>query len=417
MSYGFRFIIVFAILLLVLAIRFIQFYKDKPIYRPDQEIILTTTLLTEPQATGRIQRFYVDNILIIAPRFPEYHYGENLAISGTLESKVLNDKKPASRQGGQILMLSFPKIESRPPVGGLALTRDIRQKIIGIFKETLPSSEGGLLLGIVFGIKESLPKDLFDNLRITGTLHVVAASGMNVTLVAGFISVFFGTFLSRQIAFSLSIVGILFYALLAGLEPSITRATIMGFLSFLALILGRQNWAILSLFFVGWLMLAINPRTLLDIGFQLSFLATLGLIAIKPILNSQLLLKDIRRYQLGNDLTTTLSAQIATLPILLANFGSYSLLSILTNTLVLWTIPLLMIIGGLAAMVALAVPFLAKILLVAALPFLFFFERVISFFAMFGGQIAMENFPVTITLGYYLILLSIILVLLKKQRV
>ncbi|MBI1919157.1 ComEC/Rec2 family competence protein [Candidatus Microgenomates bacterium] len=393
-----RLILLGFVLSVLLGLRFLFFYKTQPNYRVGQEVILTKTLLTEPQVAGKIQKFYINGIQIILPHFPEYHYGDQLTISGRLEERVIISQ---SRKNS-ILMLYFPKAEKNPPSGGLALTQVIRQKIVTVFEKSLPPTQSSLLLGIVFGFRETLDRELVQNLRMSGTLHVVAASGMNVTMVAGFISMLFGSFLRRQIALSFSIGAIIFYALLAGFEPGI---------SFLALILGRQNWALFSLFMTGTLMLLLNPGNILDIGFQLSFLATLGLIIIKPVIDIQILFKNIKRYQIGEDFATTLAAQLATMPILLANFGSFSLFSIFANALVLWTIPPMMVIGGLAAFLALIAPFIAKLVLMTALPLLLFFEKVIALFAVLGGQLKLENLPLTVSLGYYLILASLVLFL------
>ena len=139
-----------------------------------------------------------------------------------------------------------------------------------MFFQTLPSPSSSLLLGIIFGIKEQMPKDFTDNLRTSGVFHVIAASGMNVTLVAGFLSVFFAFFFKRQIAIGLSILGIIFYAILAGLEPSIIRASVMGILVFSAQILGRQTLAVNFLALTGFVMLFVDPSLIFDIGFQLS---------------------------------------------------------------------------------------------------------------------------------------------------
>lgn len=398
---------VVGLLIILLLIRFFTFYSNKPSFKTGQEIRLETTLLSEPRATGNTQSFYINNILVITSRFPEYHYGDKLIIFGTLEERVIDNKRI-------ILTIYFPKIENHSTSSWLALANFIRQKIITVFKDSLPSNEASLLLGIVFGIKENLDSDLFNNLRASGTLHVVAASGMNVSIVGSFLSSFLALLVRRQIAFALSILGIFFYALLAGLEPSIVRACLMGAISYSALILGRQNLAILSLFVSAYVMLFATPTTLFDIGFQLSFMATLGLIIFKPVLGNLGILKKISRLQVGNDLTTTVSAQLFTLPIILSNFGNYSPLSVAANTLVLWTIAPLMIIGGIGSILAPVLSILAKLVLIIALPLLLIFEKVVSVFAKFG-EFKINEFSFLIYLGYYLILFSIVIFFYRKN--
>lgn len=380
-------------LILLLGVRTYFFFQTKPHYKQGQEITLKTTLFSEPQVKEKTQSFYVDDILIITSRFPEYHYGQTLELSGIIQERVLNNKK-------QVLTLYFPNIKKDDTNNGLALIFFIRQKIMAVFKNTLPNTEASLILGIIFGFKENLPRELLDGLRISGTLHVVAASGMNVSMVGSFLSSVFGVLFRRQIALVFSILGILFYALLAGFEPSIIRASVMGILSFSALILGRQNLAILSLALAGYLMILFSPEIVLNVGFQLSFMATLGLIIIKP--------KFGKLNFFGDDLTTTLSAQLATFPILLSAFGNYSPFSIFSNALVLWTIPPIMILGGLASIFSLFLEPLTKLLLLFCLPLVLFFEQIILFFSSFGTGIVIEKLPLTIFVGYYLLLASLI---------
>lgn len=390
------------VFVIVLGARFYYFYQHKPNYRAGEEVRFTTTLLSEPQTTGSIQRFYINNILVIAARFPEYYYGDKLTVTGRLEERVINN----NLHKHSILMLYFPKIAKSPPTGILALTQTVRQKIVAVFTKSLPPTQSSLILGIVFGFREGLPAGLNQALRDSGTLHVVAASGMNVTMVASFLSAMFGLLFRRQIALILAIVGIFYYALIAGLEPSITRAALMGSLSFSALALGRQNWALLTLMIVGYLMLFISPSNIENIGFQLSFMATLGLILIKPLFG---------KAGIFDDLTTTLAAQVATLPILLANFGTYSLLSVVANALVLWTIPPIMVIGGIASLFSLILPFVSHAILIISLPFLLFFERTVNLFASFGSGLKIEELPLLIIIGYYLLITSLVMFFSSKQ--
>ena len=173
----------------------------------------------------------------------------------------------------------------------MAVFFGLRQHIISVFEKTLPSNYSSLLLGIVFGIKSSMSSNFLDNLKILGLMHIIAASGMNVTLVAGFLSAIFLLFLKRQIALILTIAGIFIYAFLAGFEPSIVRASIMGMITFTAQILGRQKLAGYSLFATAYIMIIFSPFVIWDIGFQLSFVSTAGLIFLRPVLYQIQILK------------------------------------------------------------------------------------------------------------------------------
>lgn len=388
-------------LIIVLGFRFFFFFENRPKYQDGQFLSFETDLLSQPKISGKTQKITVSQnsgqrIFITSPLFPQFNYADKIRISGKLKIRVLSS-------GDKIYLMNFPKIEAKNKGRNifLAITGFIRQKVISVFESTLPQIPSGLLLGIVFGIKEEIPQDFYENLRISGTLHVTAASGMNVTMVGGFLSVLFALILRRQIAVFAAIFGILFYAVLAGLEPSIVRASIMGILVFSSQILGRQNIAAYALLLTGYFMLLFDPNLIFDLGFQLSFIATAGLIFIMPLFS-------FRNLFIGSDLATTLSAQIAVLPILLSAFGSYSLWSILANTLVLWSIPLLMILGGLGAVAGFIFEPLASFLLYLSLPLLLYFEKVVSFFAQFPQMnLNISSWPFIV--GYYMIIMAAIL--------
>jgi competence protein ComEC len=402
------------------------FYNQKSVLKDGQKLSIETVLLKEPQFLGEKQKFSVSmsgqRIYLLVARYPQFHYGDRVKIEGEIRISSLESSLPTQKQR-DIISLSSANVElvkNReniiifPQDSILAVIFFFRQSVINFFKANLPSISASLLLGIVFGIKESMPSEFMENLRITGVLHVIAASGMNVTLIAGFLSSFLLVFLKRQFALLFSILGVAFYAVLAGLEPSIVRASIMGILVFLAQILGRQSSAGYVLFLTGFFMLFISPFLIEDIGFQLSFLATLGILYIQPIFSGAFRLKRIPL--LGEAVDTTFSAQLATLPILLVNFGTLSLWSVLVNALVLWTVPFLTIIGGIASLALNIVPFLARMLLYLILPLLLYFERVINLFAAFGGLVSFESFNLYMAVGYYLFLLSILVLLKKREK-
>lgn len=396
-----------AILILLFIARIIIFYQNRPNLYDGQHLIFETTLFSQPQILGKNQRFTVEykaeRIFIVTSLFPQFNYADKFKISGNLKISLLEN-------GKTFKSIVFPKIEAGNKGNNqfLSVAGFIRQNVTSFFQRNLSPTASSLLLGIIFGIKESIPKDFLGELKISGVLHVIAASGMNVTMVAGFLSSVFSLLFKRQIALVISIVGILFYAVLAGGEPSIIRASVMGILVFTASILGRQAWAIWGLLIAAYVMLFINPNVIFDIGFQLSFLATLGLIYISPIVQKAL------KHEIFGNFATTISAQAATLPVLLANFGTYSLWSVVVNGLVLWTVPVLMVLGGLAVMIGFILEPIGKILLFLALPLLLYFEKLVSFFAHLGGFVEIENLSWSFIVGYYMIVLSIIM--LKQEE-
>jgi len=152
----------------------------------------------------------------------------------------------------------------------------------------------------------------------------------------------------------------------------------------------RKSWAAADgayiLFLTGFVMLFLWPQFLTDVGFQLSFAATLGIMVIPSL---------FKRWEnaLSGDFLTTFSAQATTLPILLGSFGTYSLWSVLVNLLVLWTVPVLMILGGFAAMVSFVFAPLSKLLLYLCLPFLVYFQFITGFLPILKARLFCKIFP------------------------
>ena len=406
-----RVIIIFILVVLfLLFLRFFIFYQNFSQYQDGQSISLQVTLMQEPKVSNHGQRFTIktsenQRIAIQSGLSPRYHYGDRLAIQGSLQV----DK---NEKGQPFFSLRYPKIgvltQSQNPFFKASVW--VREKSSRLFYETLSPVSASLLMGILFGAKEDFPPDFWEDLQTTGVLHVIAASGMNVTFFTGAVMFSLGTFLKRRIAILLSIFAVIFYAFLAGMDPPILRASIMGLIAFAASFLGKQSFAFLSLFIAGFVLLLWQPAYLFDVGFQLSCLATLAILLFNPGL------KWLDKLgMLGEDIKTTISAQLGTLPILLGVFGKIGVWSILVNALVLWTIPLLMILGSLAVLGGLIFMPLGKIFLLFSLPFLLFFEYIVRTFASLGGELTMESFPWQLGVGYYLILSALIFHLISRK--
>lgn len=301
--------------------------------------------------------------------------------------------------------ISFQTSPSAPQ----SATSSIRERISRSFNLVLGKDESALLLGIVIGSKGNFNKEFSSAFKKTGVAHVIAASGMNVSMVSSFLLTVSILLFRRQTALIFSGLAIIFYCALANFEPSIVRAGIMAIFAYGSGILGRQNTSLLALFFTAFLMVFISPGIIEDLGFQLSFLSTAGIILLSPFF------KGLSNFFL-EDLKTTLSAQIATLPVIFFFFSTYSPISILVNLLVLWTVPPLMILGGFAAFVSIIAPVLSKPFLLLSIPLLIYFKSVVLNMSAFAFEYRFENFPWALIAGYYLILLSVILWGYKKTN-
>ncbi|MEK7559350.1 MAG: ComEC/Rec2 family competence protein [Patescibacteria group bacterium] len=392
----------------VLILRFITL--DKAELSEGQNVDFTSRLMTEPTPKGHqqsFQLFYKGNrININTSSEKEYHYGEILRVNGSLTINLLKSRS-------RFITMKSPQIEAKEDK--LAVLYNVRQLIISTFERNLSPNNSALLLGIVFGIKSNFSTNFLENLKLLGLMHVIAASGMNVTLTAGFLSAIFLIFFKRQTALVLTISGIIFYALLAGFQPSIVRAAIMGIIVFTAQILGRQRLSAYSLFITAYIMILFSPFVVWDIGFQLSFLATAGLIFLRPLFYEIGFLKKFFSFiVVGQDVSTTIAAQIATLPILLANFGLYSLSSVVINALVLWTVPIIMILGGVGFLLSIVFEPLGRVIIYLSVPLLVYFESIVNIFSGFSGAVNISiSWPFVVS--YYFLILSLLIAVYRNK--
>ncbi len=265
-----------------------------------------------------------------APRLPEYAYGDRLRVSGLLETppemEGFSYEAYLARQG-IYSYIGRPRIELLAEDQGSPIKAAfcaVKDRARAAIARLVPEPEASLLQGIILGIRASIPRDLYDLFNATGTSHILVISGANLTIIAALLSRTCGRLLGKRRAYWFTLGGVGLYVLLVGAEPAVARAALMAGLYLTALYLGRHATAYVSLCASGLLLTAINPFSLWDVGFQLSFAATLGLILFSPALDRlferglarvlpQERAKKAVRY-LDDLLIVTLAAQILTLP-------------------------------------------------------------------------------------------------------
>ena len=400
----------FALALVVLAR--LALYHPIPLV-DGQHIDTTVRLLSSPTASGSrgqlVVKIHDQRVSLSVSRFNVYQYGDLLHVVGNLRSRVLDD-------GRTVYSIYFPQITVVENDSGLPfhIAGFIRERLEDGFGQYLSSDQAGLLMGIVFGISSTLDYDLKSQFQIAGVTHVIAASGMNVTLLAAFLLPIFLRLAKRRDALLLTLICLGFYAIISGLSASIVRAAIMGGIGLIGLMVGRQKTAFISFFLTGCIMILITPSVIADIGFQLSFMSTAGMLVVMPILPNMPSMPVLKLVK--EDLAATLSAQIASMPLLLYYFHSLGLLSVVVNVLVLWTIPILMIIGSVAALVSFASPAIGGLVALIALPFLSYFMGIIELFAHISPVFQVEKLPLSFVIGYYLLLVALVITLMKKKN-
>lgn len=293
----------------------------------------------------------------------------------------------------------------------LDILQEQRKILVQKTKDFLPSPKSELLSGILLGEKQNLPFDLRLALRDTSTLHIVVASGQNLTILAGFIMHLAGL-LTRRAAIFLTLLLVGAYTVLTGAQVPIIRAAVMAIFSYLAQIYGRENDGLRALIITASLFLLLNPAWVYDLSFQLSFLATFGVVVVASILDR--FLKALPNFIRGN-LSVTIGAQLMVLPVIASNFHQLSLVSVFANLLVLWIIPYIMGVGFLFLILGIVWPFVGQILSVGLNIMLTYFIYVVQFFSSlpFAWEYVGEMSWLVWT-GYYLIIVSILLSLKKK---
>jgi len=344
--------LIWPILFLVLTIRY---FATKPNYHEGDYLKLSGKIMSEPRYTHSSQTFFLLSLKVILPRLPQLNYGDYVVVEGIYKDNGL--------------------INSRLVIHKKTNLFSLRKKILDFYQKNLPPNHSALVSGIVLGSKQTITPSFYQSLKRSGTIHVVVASGMNVTLVAGFLVSALITVLPRKRAVIISIIGIWIYVLLAGLEPPLIRAGIMGTIAFSAQALGRVYSAVRGLLISGIIMLIISPAWLTDLGFILSFVATLSLMLFESKISR---LIRFTPEILRQGLSTSLAAQIGVAPIIYLSFGQFNPLSPITNALILWTVPHITIIGSLAGVVGLIFPALGKLILLLIYPLTWWFIVLVS---------------------------------------
>ncbi|MDD5416238.1 MAG: ComEC/Rec2 family competence protein [Candidatus Daviesbacteria bacterium] len=292
----------------------------------------------------------------------------------------------------------------------LDLFPQIRNSLDQRISQFLPSPQAELLSGVLLGQNKTLPIALKLNLRDTSTLHIVVASGQNLSMVAAFFLSLSGL-IKRKYAIAFSLLAVVVYTLLTGVAVPVLRAAIMFSLASLAQIFGRQREGWWVLILTAALMLLVNPEWITDLSFQLSFLATFGVVVVSPILVGYLDKIPI----IGQDLAVTLAAQLMVTPVIVQSFHQISFVSLAANALVLWTIPFMMTLGSVMLVLGTISGLLGQLIGIGVNVLLTYFIYVIKFFASlpFAWEYVGEQIWV-VWVGYYLVLAGILIAIKNK---
>lgn len=321
-------------------------------------------------------------VLVQAPRYGTYAYGDRVTVSGMLLSPPEFDgfsyRDYLARQGVHGLV-SNADVEVVSTGGGVPWLRAIyavRERAREVIDRLLPSPQAPLLNGIILGDESAISTTVRDAFQRTGTSHVIAISGANIVVIIRVLMGLLQPGLGRRRAAWVTLAAIAGYTVLVGASASVVRAALMGGLAIVATQTGRRAHGLTTLAFAAWLMTVWSPLTAWDVGFQLSVAATAGLVLFSPDFENGLeaLLRRFLRAEtarrvtrwLSEPIAVSLAAQVATLPLTVLYFGQLSIASLLANALIVPLQPYVMIFGGLAALTGLIVTPLGQLFAWAA---------------------------------------------------
>lgn len=359
---------------------------------------------------------YNGNVLVKVERFPKYSYGDKLEVTCKLREPGKIDKFDYGRYLARYNIYSTcynPKIKVLDKDQG-----NVIKKYIYIFKrfftdivtKIIHEPQASFLAGILLGLRKGIDPDLIQAFNITGTTHIIAVSGYNITIVAGVIIGFLQSiYIRRKYSFWLACVGIIIFTILTGASAAVVRSAIMGMIVLFAVWSGRKSSMHNVLVLTCLIMLLINPKVLMyDVGFQLSFLATLGLIYFTPVLEKVLYWMP-EKLSIRESLTTTLSAIVFTTPIILYNFERFSIIAPIANLLILPAIPLSMLVGFIGIVFGIISIFLGQIFSWITWITLSYIIIVIKYLAKIPyASIQVQGFGLVYFLLYFLIILALL---------
>ncbi|TSC60269.1 MAG: competence protein ComEC [Parcubacteria group bacterium LiPW_15] len=336
------------------------------------KIAMEVIVTGETRISGTVQRTkakllppYGGAIDLVSNEGILLEYGDRIKFEA-----ALNPDKYSTRPAARVYA---PEIVSKNNGSGLKQSLlGLKTNLLKSLKENLSPPSAALMGGLLLGDRNSFSADFKTAMKGSGTTHLVALSGFNITILVNAIALALGSFLSRKMRFALSIMIIILFIVMVGAEASVVRAGIMGALLLISQESGRIYSPRNAIAFAGFAMTAWDPNNVFDIGFILSFVSLMGIVYILPAVKNTFLPgknpKGIEEAAL-----MTVSAQAAVLPIAIKTFGGFSLTAIISNSLITGFVPYAMLSGFLVAVAD-------------------FFSAALSFFFGFFAEIGMKYF-------------------------
>lgn len=398
--------------------------KDSVIYedRVGEYMSISGVVVDSPVIGDKNQKLNVlvvedvgdTEILITTNLNEEYKYGDELYIRGSIEKpenflteqgKVF-DYINYLRKDGIHYVVRYPEIEIISRDNGNFIKRglfNIKDKFLEKLDRSIASPESLLMGGLILGEKSQFDEKTREDFIRTGTIHIVALSGYNVTIVAWWFMQIF-SFLPFAVSIGAGIISIILFVIMAGGASTAVRAGIMAILILLSRKISRTYDVSRALIVTAVIMLLFNPFILVfDVSFQLSFIATIAVIYLTPKVEKYF--KWVTpRLGLRDIMSVTFSAYIFVLPFILYKMGNLSLVALPANILILPFIPITMALGFVTGALGLIIYELSVPFGLLSYLLLHYELGVIS---MFSGlpfaSFTISGFPLILTLFIYVL--------------
>jgi competence protein ComEC len=417
-------IIIVFILIIIAITRFLFFLPKAPDYKNvvGQSVNMQGIVTDYPDERLTNTRLNVSlinqdiNILVVVSRGIEVSYGDKVKVTGVLETpenfitssgKEFDYEKYLANQDIYYI-IKTDNIEIISNNNGSRLQSFlfyIRSSFMKNIGRVLYPPESDLANGLLLGSRGGFDTDMRNEFISTGTIHIVALSGYNVTIVAESVMKVLGTFLAQTVATIFGILFIFLFIMMAGFSSTAIRAGIMAIIALFARMTGRNYDAGRALVITALLMVVYDPRVLTDISFQLSFLATGGVLFITPKVILWVKFMPMR-FGFREIVATTIGANIAVLPILLYSTGIFSVVSLPANILILPIIPLTMFFSFITGMVGFILPILSIPFAYISHLLLMYILSTIHFFASLPfASFTISSFPLILTILIYAFLI------------
>jgi competence protein ComEC len=364
-------------------------------------------------------------VLVITGLYPKFKYGDRIKLKGKIE-RPKNFESDVGKEFDYISYLAkdgigyemfLPKIAVVSRGNGNFVKEKLfalKEIFTGKLNQLIPQPESALLGGLLIGEKQSLGKELQNDFRTAGIIHIVVLSGYNITIVADSIMKLV-SFLPKYLSVVLGSLSIILFGIMTGGSATVVRSCIMSLLIIIAKANGRVYQVTRALFIAGFLMILQNPKILVfDPSFQLSFMATFGLIFLSPVVGDHLFPE--KKFFLKEIIVSALTTQIFLLPLFLYSTGNLSIDALPVNLLVLCFIPITMFFGFFAEVLSFISRVIASPFSYIAYSLLHYEISVVEFFSHLPfASVQIKNFPFWLMVFIYAFYGIIILKFEKKK--